>query len=280
MSSKTNAKVLTTLTPEQTRACEVTSASLVLLDQLTVLKVPKQLMRSDFRAFCYEPISREHLYHESSWIWNQSSGKRMIQLTPDVVITGCKYNARLKPSCAGQVLPKYKAWIFEVSRGAMPPVWFLWCEKGYEGPVMTPSHSSCNLDASSSFWQTSSSATTTKRALSMSDTGSSAAAYASPPARRIPSSTRDFSPTRAGAGGLEVSSPIQRNRATNKANRAAIVFPNAPQFGTSMIPLRRNPLSTSMPPDILMSTTIGHQKLEEISTDQIDALMSEWVEHL
>lgn len=279
MSNKGAAKPLTSLTPEQTRACEVTTSCLVLIDHLMVAQVPKQVMRTDYKAFCRERISRESLFHESSWIWNQSSGKRVIQLTPDVVITGCKYNARLKPSCAGQVLPKYKAWIFEVSRGILPPVWFLWCEKGYEGPPQqTPSYR--NNGQAFSWGPHSEPAQTASRIISaqVSSSHFGAPQVEGGPAAftfipdRISALAADSRPS-LGAGH---DSSFGRSKSAGRGQREAIIFPNAPQFMTSFTTVKRQPLSTSMPPDLVTSSL----KIGEFNANQIDALMSEWMENL
>lgn len=279
MSARGAAKPLTSLTPEQTRACEVTTACLVLIDHLMIPQVPKQLMRTDYKAFCRERISRESLYHESSWIWNQSSGKRMIQLTADVVITGCKYNARLKPSCAGQVLPKYKAWIFEVSRGILPPVWFLWCEKGYEGPALQQSQSLRSAGQAFSWSPHSDSAQSASRILSpqssLSKVEGGAAAFAYNP-ERLSGIAADAGLARVGLGGQDPH--FSRTKTvSNKSQRDAVFFPNAPQFNTHFTAAKRHPLAVSMPPDVLMGLP---PKLEEINADQIDALMSEWMDIL
>ena len=282
MSNRGAVKPLTSLTPEQTRACEVTTACLVLIDHLMVPQVPKQLMRTDYKAFSRDRISRESLYHESSWIWNQSSGKRMIQLTADVVITGCKYNARLKPSCAGQVLPKYKAWIFEVSRGILPPVWFLWCEKGYEGPALQQTPSYRTNGQAFSWGPHSEPAHSAARILNSQQSSTSQisplqveggpAAFTYVP-ERIPG----FSVSDASVSRAPPIAPQESRKAPGRSQRDAIIFPNAPHFTSAFSSGKRQPLSVSMPPDLLMACP---PKLEEINPDQIDALMSEWVENL
>merc|ERR1712000_189600 len=107
------------LTPEQKKALEVLQESLSRLDQIPILTTrPISMFQTDYVAYSRsEPITRDILPSDSSWSWNQSNGRKQIQLGKNSgrTVTIHKLNPRKRKYAPTP--PSFKLWIYVVYEG-------------------------------------------------------------------------------------------------------------------------------------------------------------------
>jgi len=121
------------LSPEQQRALSVFMNSLSEYDSLSLVKIPRSVLPTDFRCILKGKIPKNALVCDEHWSWNQSNAKIRTVTDNGLEIIIQKLNPRKKPETTLK-RPSYKIWIlaFRKTTDVTDPELFVWCEKGLQ----------------------------------------------------------------------------------------------------------------------------------------------------